>query len=238
MYSLLELTVWVHASLGAICLISGTVALLSPKKKGRHPLAGKIFVISMVLVVLMILPNMIVKTNIFLTALGWLAIYTSVDGWRALLRFRQRLGPDPTMADYAINGITVVLSLVLIGYGGWVFLGSEVFGGKGPALMALVVIGFGLLGLMLATAALKRKNQELERQDWLILHISRMCGAFGAALTAFFAIQLSGHIGGFEWIVWVAPSVVMAMYSKRELKARNLIPRSEPEASEPGAPRP
>ena len=59
MGSFFETAVWIHASLGAICLISGAVALLSPKKAGRHPRAGKIFAISMALVVLAILPNMI-----------------------------------------------------------------------------------------------------------------------------------------------------------------------------------
>jgi hypothetical protein len=49
-----------------------------------------------------------------------------------------------------------------------------------------------------------------------------MLGAFSAAVTAFLAIQLSGHVGGFEWVIWVAPTLLMSRYGAYEAKRRGL----------------
>jgi hypothetical protein len=49
-----------------------------------------------------------------------------------------------------------------------------------------------------------------------------MTGAFAAALTAFLAIQLSGRLGSFEWVVWVAPTLLMSRYAAFETQRRGL----------------
>ena len=95
--------------------------------------------------------------------------------------------------------------------------------------MGLVAGGFGLLGISLCKGAWKRLNSPMERRQWLVTHISMMTGAFSAALTAFFAIQFSGKLGGFEWVVWVAPTVIMMKIGEWETKRRGLTPpNSEP----------
>lgn len=216
MESFLHWTVWVHASLGTICLISGVLALLFSKKPGRHPKAGKVFAISLMLVVLAILPNMIAKTNIFLLGLGGLAVYTAVEGWRALKRYKGQLAPHPTALDYGINGLEGLLSLWLIGFGAMAFKNTG-------NILGLVCVGFGVLGILLINGARKRWKHPPTAKEWLALHISMMTGGFGAALTAFVAVQFSGKVGGYEWIIWIAPSIVMSLYGSREIRNRGLV---------------
>jgi hypothetical protein len=87
----------------------------------------------------------------------------------------------------------------------------------------LVCVGFALLGGGLVRGTWKRWKAPLSKQQWLAVHIGMMMGAFSAAVTAFLAIQLSGHLGGFEWVVWVAPTVLMSRYGAYETKRRGLI---------------
>ena len=49
-----------------------------------------------------------------------------------------------------------------------------------------------------------------------------MLGAFSAAVTAFLVVQLNGHLGGFEWVAWVAPTVIIWRYGADETKRRGL----------------
>ena len=216
--SLLVITKGAHAGLGLICLVSGAVALLSVKRRGRHPIAGKLFAVSLGLLFLAILPNIMAANNVFLLGLGWLAVYAAFEGWRALRRFRGRVPPEPDAIDYGLNGITVVMSVILIGFGAWVFFD------RGHTL-GLVCFGFGGLGALLVGAAVGRWRSPPEPRGWLAVHIGLMCGAFSAALTTVLAIQLSGHVDGYEWVLWVTPAVVMSLYGQRELRSRGLRPR-------------
>ena len=206
---------WVHASIGTVCMVSGLVALAAKKQPGRHPLAGRVFSISLALLFLAILPNLVAKTNVFLFGIGGLAIYTSIEGWRALLRYLGRLDPGPDILDYSLNGLCALSSIGLVGYGGWAFSRT------GNAL-GLVCVGFGILGVVLVKAAWHRWKTPPSANGWLAIHIGMMMGAFSAAVTAFVAIQFSGKVGNLEWVIWVAPSVVMSVLSKREVKRRGL----------------
>lgn len=86
MGSLLELTTWIHAGLGVICMVSGTLALTARKTRGRHPTAGRVFAVSLVLVYLAILANIVVEKNVFMLGIGWLAVYAPTLGTRYTLR--------------------------------------------------------------------------------------------------------------------------------------------------------
>jgi hypothetical protein len=212
----LEINRWIHASLGAICIVSGLLALTAKKTPGRHPKAGRIFVVSLGFSFFAILVNIVVQKNVFMLGIGWLAVYAAADGWRALLRFRGSLSPAPTAFDYVLGGTTTLLSVGLLAFGGQVFVSSS-----NP--MGLVCVGFALLGGGLVRGTWKRWKAPLSKQQWLAVHIGMMMGAFSAAVTAFLAIQLSGHLGGFEWVVWVAPTVLMSRYGAYETKRRGLI---------------
>ena len=88
--------------------------------------------------------------------------------------------------------------------------------------MGLVCVGFGLLGAVLLRDTRKRWKTPPSRQQWLKVHLDMMLGAFSAAVTAFLAIQFSGHLGGFEWAIWVAPTLLLSRYGAYETKQRGL----------------
>ena len=207
---MLETTLLIHASVGVVCLVSGTAALLVAKRPGRHPLAGRIFMGALVLAYLAILPNMIHKTNLFLIGLGYLAVFSGVEGWRVLLRRNGRIPMAPTPFDYGAVGLTVLLSITLIG------LGAKVVIDGNP--MALVLLAFGLLGIGLVREARKRWKTTPTQPELLRTHIQLMCGAFSAALTAFVVLQLESIAGGMQWILWIAPSIFMAQVGKRAVQ--------------------
>ena len=213
--SLLEITRWIHASLGMVCMVSGVLALTARKTKGRHPNAGRVFTVALVLAFAAILLNIVVRKNVFMLGMGWLAVYTGAEGWRALLRFKGRLAPEPTAFDYILGGTTALLSVGLAAFGVRVFVSSN-------NLMGFVCVGFGLLGLYLLRGAWQRWKAPPPKQQWLEVHIGMMLGAFSAAVTAFLAVQLSGHLGGFEWMVWVAPTLIIWRYGSYEAKRRGL----------------
>lgn len=180
-------------------------------------MAGRIFVFSLVLCFFSILFNIVLQKNVSMFGIGWLAVYAGIEGWRSLLRFRGSLAPEPTAFDYAVAGTNTLICLGLLGFGMRVFAVSS-----NP--LGLVCVGFGLLGVGLVRGAWKRWKEAPPRSRWLAVHIGMMTGAFSAALTAFLAIQLSGRIGGFEWIVWVAPTLLMSRYGAYETKRRGLEP--------------
>lgn len=196
-------------------MVSGFVALTAKKSKGPHPTAGRIFAVSLALVYAAILINIVVQKNVFMLGIGWLAVYAGAQGWRALLRFKGTLTPLPTLLDYILAGATALLSVGLVAFGLRAFLSSS-------NAMGLVCAGFGLLGAVLLRGEWQRWKTPLSKQQWMALHVDMMTGAFSAALTAFLAIQLSGHLGGFEWLLWVGPALLMSRYTGYEKKRRRL----------------
>jgi len=211
---LLELTKWVHASLGVVCLLSGVAALIMPKRPRGHPWAGRIFGVSLGLLYLFILPNMIATRNVFLLAIGWLAVFAAFEGTQSLRRSLGRAEPRPGALDYLVNGITVIFCLGLGGFGALAL--------RGGSFLGAVCLAFAVLGLLLVRAVRGRWREPPAPQVWLVVHIGMMCGAFSAALTAVLAVQFSGRLGGMEWVLWVAPSVAMQIVAQKQMKARGL----------------
>lgn len=215
MEEFLQIAPWVHAGLGGVCLVSGVLALTSKKAKGRHPAAGRVFAVSLALTFAAILVNIVVRENVFMLGLGWLALYAGAEGWRALLRSQDRLGPKPTTTDYLLGGVTGLLSVGLAAFGVSVFMITG-------NVMGLVCVGFALLAASLVWASRNRWKAPPSKPEWLAVHIRMMLGAFSAAVTAFLAIQLSGRLGGFEWVVWVAPTLLLSRYGSYEARRRGL----------------
>lgn len=170
---------------------------------------------SLILTFAAILLNIVFRKNVFMLGIGWLAVFAGIEGWRALLRFKGSLASKPTMFDYTLGGKTALLSVGLCIFGVQVFVASN-------NIMGLVCVGFGLLGAAPLRDTWKRWRTTPSRQQWLKVHVDMMLGAFSAAVTAFLAIQLSGHLGGFEWVVWVAPTVIISRYGSYETKRRGL----------------
>ncbi|MEE2903874.1 MAG: hypothetical protein VYC39_16220 [Myxococcota bacterium] len=212
---LLQITPWIHASFGIICIFSGLLALTAKKRRGRHSNAGRIFAVSLTFAFAAILLNLIIRKNVFMFGLGWLAVYTGIEGWRALLRFKGSLPQQPTVFDYLFGSLTLLISVGLFVFGVRVFIQS-----KNP--MGFVCILFGVLGVSVLRKTWQRYKTIASGKKWLKFHIDMMLAAFSAAVTAFLAVQFSGHLGDFEWVVWVTPTLVLSRYGSYEAKRRGL----------------
>ncbi len=206
----LEMTTMLHAACGVVCLVSGVVALLAGKARGRHPQAGRVFVWALALTYTAVLLNIVVTRNIFMLGIGWIAVCAAVEGQRALRRFQGRLQPEPLWMDYAVWGTTAALCVALGAFGILVAAGGNMLG--------LVCVGFAALGATLTRWAVGRWRNTPPAEEWMAVHIGMMTGAFSAALTGFLAVQFSGHIGAFEWVLWVVPTLVMTRYGARQTK--------------------
>ena len=81
----------VHVLAGLVCTIAGAVAMLAPKRRGRHPTAGSVYYWSLVVVFLTMTALSIIRfpANNHLFVLGALSFGSAWAGRRA----RRRLGP-------------------------------------------------------------------------------------------------------------------------------------------------
>lgn len=216
MDQLLHVLLWVHAGSGFVCLLAGIAALASRKAAGNHPRAGRIFTGALISAYVAILLGIILERNVFMLGIGALAVYAGVDGRRSLQRFKGELPGTATGFDQALNGACALFSVGLGAYGAWVVATTG-------NMLGAVCIAFAILGGVLVRGSRSRLGGQTSRNGWLAAHIGLMSGAFSAAVTAFFAVQFSGRIGGLEWILWVAPTVVMMVWSGRQTKRMGLV---------------
>jgi hypothetical protein len=101
--------VGLHVLLGSVCAISGVVAMLSPKRAGRHPTFGSIYFWSLSLVFLSatVLSAMRWKEDYHLFILGTLAFTVAIFA-RQAIRWR---GPYWTRVHITGMGMSYILLL-------------------------------------------------------------------------------------------------------------------------------
>ena len=83
----------VHVAAGIICTLAGVVAMLAPKRSGRHPFGGTVYYWSLVVVFLSMATLSILRwpTDTHLLILGVLSFGTGLLGRRARRRSPVRL---------------------------------------------------------------------------------------------------------------------------------------------------
>ena len=84
--------VGIHVAAGIVCVIAGAVAMLSPKRPGRHPVAGSVYYWSLVIVFVTMTALSIMRwpADLQLLLLGILSLSAAVVGREA----RRRLKPS------------------------------------------------------------------------------------------------------------------------------------------------
>ena len=156
------------------------------------------------------------RSNVFMMGLGAVAWFAVVEGWRALRRYRGSLDGTPDAVDYTVAALTAAAALGLAVFGvlGLARTGSPLFG---------VCLAFAWLAGSLLRAASQRWRRQVSRKEWLAVHIGHMSGALGAAVTAAGVVNLEGVFGSMQWVLWVAPTAVSALWARRVLRARGLV---------------
>lgn len=102
----------VHILVGIVCVAAGAVAMVSPKRPGRHPTLGNIYFWSLaaVFATATALSIMLWAENYHLSILGTLAFASALAGRRA----RRRLWP--TWAQWHITGMGLSYVLLLTAF--------------------------------------------------------------------------------------------------------------------------
>lgn len=102
----------VHVGAGLVCTVTGIVAMLAPKRAGRHPYAGAVYYWSLVVVFLTMAVLSILRwpANTHLFILGLLSFGAAVVGRTA----RRRLWP--TWLPVHITGMAVSYILLLTAF--------------------------------------------------------------------------------------------------------------------------
>jgi hypothetical protein len=99
----------VHVAAGLTCTVAGIVAMLAPKRSGRHPSAGTVYYWSLVVVFLSMAALSILRwpANTHLFVLGVLSFSAGVVGRMA----KRRLGPGWLRVHMTGMGLSYILLL-------------------------------------------------------------------------------------------------------------------------------
>jgi len=192
----------IHAALGGIALLAGTIAILS-KKGGRfHKRSGILFYYSLLVSVVMslliaVLPG---HESPFLFSIGIFSIYFILIGKRAL--------------SYPKNGISITVDKVLIivlFFTGLIMLLYPLLLYKE---LNIILAVFGSVSIVISILDwIVITNDKRRQNEWLIIHASRITGGYIASVTAFMVVNnmlpgvwdwfLAGIVGSLYIMYWV-----------------------------------
>ncbi|MFY0673125.1 MAG: hypothetical protein JXQ87_06955 [Bacteroidia bacterium] len=184
-----QILLYAHIIFGLISLITGAMASFAAKKRGNHTKSGKWFVISMLGSAFVALLLTFLKPNPFLLSIGLFTVYMTLMGFYA---FKSNI----------IRKYLPFLGIVI----GLLMLYVALFVTKGISIVALV---FGIFQLVNSVMDLLGtiKNR-------VVLHASRIGGAYIASSTAFMVTAVSF----LPWYVgWFVPSVVGSILLSRAI---------------------
>lgn len=216
MEMLVKLFLITHIAAGTTALLVGLIPMLAKKGGRLHNRAGRIYVYCMIIVaasaVLLCVSQPFKLFRLFLAGIAVFSFYLSFTGWRATKQKKT----SPTLGDQLLTYVTLVVSVGMIGFGGWLISQSSSF-------LSILFTFFGILTLIFATQDFRRIGKKPAPQHWFFQHITRMGGSYISAFTAFIVVN-TGRIvanGAPEWIGlagWIAPSVIGGMLISRTVR--------------------
>lgn len=202
--SLHSLLLGSHIGAGVLALVSGIIPMITFKGGKLHRLSGRLYFWSMFwLFFTTIISFFFFRGNFFLLVIGVFSFHVCFTGYRVL--YRKKPGQE-TWLDWSAAILTLLAGIGIEIYGIWLFLNVE-FG-----TTTLLSIIFGLLTISNALSEIKlfRMTHVDDKMWWFYHHMSAMCGAFIATLTAF----LVNAVGPFfyemsiGWVVWLLPVII------------------------------
>ena len=204
MPTLEELTLWIHIAGGTVALVAGVGALITKKGGFRHRGAGKVFLVSMGVVVgtvVILLPLDPTPLRAILTLVAIFSGYLAFSGYRALSR--KRPAQTGHLVDWTAAGSVILACLGLSVWGiSWVLDGRS-FG--------IVMLVFGGIGIAFGTMDI-RLFQTSKSEEWMANHLQRMIGAFIATVSAVSAVNLTPVMGITAWLWPTAIGVPLIYY--------------------------
>ena len=196
-----------HVAGGSLALLAALVAVLV-QARGRshraHVVAGRLYVVGMIVVVATALPLSVLIDSTFLALVGVFSGYLMVTGWRFAKNRRGTVGP----VDVAIPAVMAVAALAMLLYG------AVTWADRG-----VVLVVFGLVGLFLVVlhARLLRRGP-IRGRERIGSHLVWMLAASIATLTAFLVVN--GPFGLLDWFLPTILVVPVIVVWRRRLEAR------------------
>jgi len=206
-----------HILAGLVALLAGLGAIVTKKGGHRHNTAGKLYVLSMAVVVVTAVPLAVWVSNWFLLAIAVFSGYLVFSGYRVVMRRRAGL-TDPTAIDYAGHGTMLAVGVGMIATGGWQTL-------RDTADLGPVLVVFGVIGCVLALGILRELHSPpAERPPWIQNHIVFMGGGYIATVTATVTVNLTVVPPLFRWLGPTAVGVPLILYASRKYVPRSSRP--------------
>ncbi len=201
---ILPVLLYTHIAAGGTALLSGMVAIVTPKGDKVHKRSGKVYFYAMLLVALSAFVISVIKSNAFLLAISIFSFYLTYFGYRALKNRTAKF----VWYDWAVIIFSTANALYMV------------------YTRNIVLVAFGLILVMLASrnaqAQLSGEEKLKEaRKLRLLSHSGNMLGSYIATVTAFTVVNINFVKPG--WIVWLLPTALglpAIMYYNRKLKAK------------------
>ena len=200
---LIRYLIYAHATFGGIALLSGFVALVTPKGNTLHRRGGKIFYYTMLAgaflaIIISNLPN---HKSPFLFVIGIFSSYMILSGKRILSLKKLYRGEKAKTKDFLLPTLMSLTATAML------FYGIKMKSSGDDNGIVLIVFG-AIAGIMAASDIRLLRSKPTDKKFWLYQHISKMTGGYIAAVTAFIVVNqfLPGLWG------WLTPTVIGTLY--------------------------
>lgn len=213
-----------HIAGGVLALLSGVVAIAVQAVKGphrAHVVAGRCFVVGMIMVVAAALPLAVINRSVLLALIGIFSGYLMLVGWR-LSKNRKGVAQP---VDWILD--------VIMGVGSIAMIIAAVFTWASDGIVLLV---FGILGALLVAGHLRTlRAGAIRGRDRIATHLQFMIAAFIATLTAFLVVN--EVLGIFAWFLPTVLLTPVIVIWRRRVAAggRTTLDRHPEPVAEPAA---
>ena len=198
MQSINAILLFAHILAGSVALLSGPVAMLTPKGGKQHRRWGNVYYASMAVIFVTALFMALYKDIPFLLMIAVLSFYLVVSGHRAPALKQLHRGQKAGRGDWLFTLTSLAFSLGLLAWGGYQWLAGDTLG------IAAVVLG--ALGTVNTSLQIRKFVIPPEdKNHWLYAHVGGMAGGYIATVTAFMVVTLTFIPDPWPWII---PSVL------------------------------
>ncbi len=184
-----------HIVCGIAALAAAALAIAAEKGRVWHINAGKTYFWSMAGVFITAIPLAVLANSLFLFLIALLAFYLAFSG----RRFAQNRSGAAQTVDWA------AVSLILAAGSGMWLLGIQYFMAGDSQYIVLAVFGFIALAIGYTDFANFRSGS-VKGKKRIARHLSNMLAGTIAVTTAVLVTNIKLEP---EWILWVAPTVIM-----------------------------
>lgn len=186
---------YIHIILGHLALVSGLIALISPKGKRIHVLGGRIFFYSMLSVGLSGVWLSLKANNIFLLLISTFVLYQVINGFLAVR--------DKSLRLRWYSPILLLLGL---------FTSILMFLSRHPVLISFGCIQVFILMQDIRMTVRVLKKEHIPTPLAMIRHIGQMTGAYIGATTAFLVVNVDFFSKQWQVVIWLAPTLVFTPF--------------------------